>query len=107
MARAIRIKKGDKVAVLTGRDRGKTGEVLRVLRDEDRVLVQGVNLVKRHNRPTQTSPGGIAEQEAPIHISNVAHIDPKSDKPTRVGTRIAEGGRKVRFAKRSGESIDA
>ncbi len=106
MAKKFKIKKGDKVIVVTGRDKGKTGEVMRVLRSDDRVLVQGVNIVKRHNRPTQVSPGGILEKEAPIHISNVAHVDPKEDKPTRVGLRIDDAGRKIRFAKRSGEAID-
>ena len=106
MAKKFKIRKGDRVVVTTGRDKGKTGEVLRVIGAEDRVLVQGVNVVKRHQRPTQTSPGGIIEKEAPIHISNVAHIDPKDDAPTRVGWREVEGGRKVRFARRSGEVID-
>jgi large subunit ribosomal protein L24 len=106
MAKKFKIRKGDRVAVITGRDKGKAGEVLRVLRTEDRVLVQGVNMVKRHQGPTQTSAGGIIEKEAPLHISNVALIDPKSDRPTRVGVRFEEGGRKVRIAKRSGEAID-
>jgi large subunit ribosomal protein L24 len=106
MATKFKIKKGDKVIVTTGRDKGKTGEVLRVIRDEDRVLVQGVNLVKRHERQSPRSAGGIIEKEAPIHISNVAHIDPASNKPTRVGYRFLEDGRKVRFARRSGETID-
>lgn len=103
----FKIKKGDKVVVLTGRDKGKSGEVLRVLRAESRVLVQGVNLMKRHTKPRPGEPGGIVEKEAAIHVSNVAHIDPKSQKPTRVGYRILEGGRKVRYAKRSGEVLDA
>ncbi len=102
----LKVKKGDKVTVITGRDKGKTGEILRVDPKRGRVLVQGVNMVKRHQGPTQTSPGGIIEREASLHVSNVAHIDPKSDKPTRVGYRIETGGRKVRFAKRSGELID-
>jgi large subunit ribosomal protein L24 len=106
MARKFKIKKGDKVVVTTGRDRGKQGEVLRVLRADDRVLVQGVNMVRRHQRPTPTAAGGIIEKEAAIHISNVALIDPKSDKPTRVGFKSVEGGRKVRVARRSGEVID-
>lgn len=106
MTKKFKIKKGDKVLVTTGRDKGKTGEVLRVLRDDDRVLVQGVNIVKRHTRPTQLSPGGIVEKEAPLHISNVAHIDPKSDQATRVGFRTDDAGRKIRYAKRSGEAID-
>ena len=102
----LRIKKGDKVTVITGRDKGKTGEILRVDPKRGRVLVQGVNMVKRHQGPSQTNPGGIIEREASLHVSNVAHIDPKSSKPTRVGYRIETGGRKVRFAKRSGELID-
>ena len=106
MGAKFKIKKGDRVVVLTGRDKGRTGEVLRMIPVEDRLVVQGVNMVKRHQRPSQVSAGGIVEQEAPIHISNVAHIDPKTDKPTRVGYRIEEGGRKIRFARRSGEPID-
>jgi large subunit ribosomal protein L24 len=106
MATKFKIKKGDKVVVITGRDKGKRGEVLRVLRAEERVLVQGVNMVKRHTAPSQLSPGGIVEKEASLHISNVAHIDPKSNKPTRVGYKIDKDGRKTRVAKRSGESID-
>lgn len=106
MAAKFKIKKGDRVVVLTGRDKGRMGEVLRVIPTEDRLVVQGVNVVKRHQRPSQVSPGGIVEQEATIHISNVAHIDPKTDKPTRVGYRIEEGGRKIRIARRSGEPID-
>ena len=103
---AWKIKKDDEVVVLTGRDKGKRGKVLKVLRAENRVLVQGINLVKRHTRPSPKSSGGIVDMEAPIHVSNVAHIDPGDDKPTRVGFKLLEGGRKVRFAKRSGEIID-
>jgi large subunit ribosomal protein L24 len=103
---AQKIKSKDKVVVLTGRDKGKTGEVLRVLPSENRVVVQGVNVVKKHQRQTMSQAGGIIEIEAPIHVSNVAHLDPKDNKPTRVGFRILEDGRKVRFAKRSGEIID-
>jgi len=95
------------VVVITGRDKGKSGEVLKVLRDEDRVIVQGVHVVKRHTRPSAGQTGGIVEKEAPIHISNVAHLDPKSNKPTRVGYKTLEDGRKVRVAKRSGEVLDA
>jgi len=108
MAAKFKIKKGDRVVVLTGRDRGRQGDVLRVLREESRVLVQGVNMVKRHTRPSQrTGTGGILEKEAPIHISNVAHVDPKTGLATRVGYKILEDGRKVRFAKRSGEVLDS
>ncbi|MEC7572402.1 MAG: 50S ribosomal protein L24 [Pseudomonadota bacterium] len=107
MAAKFKIKKGDRVVVTTGRDKGKSGEVLAVQRDRNRVLVQGVNLVKRHQKPSQTAQGGIIEKEASVHISNVAHIDPKTDQPTRVGYRLLDDGRKVRFAKGSGEVIDA
>ncbi|MDP6708799.1 MAG: 50S ribosomal protein L24 [Alphaproteobacteria bacterium] len=107
MAKKFKIKHGDEVVVRTGRDKGKTGSVLKVLRDQDRVIVEGVNIVKRHTRPSQNQPGGIIEKEAPIHISNVAIADPKDGAPTRVGYRFLEDGRKVRFAKRSGEVIDA
>lgn len=103
---AAKIKKGDYVVVLTGRDKGKRGEVIRSLPDADRVVVQGVNLVKRHTRPTQMSAGGIVEKEATIHVSNVAHVDPKDGKPTRVGFKTLEDGRKVRVAKLSGEVLD-
>ncbi len=106
MAGRRKIRKGDRVIVQTGRDKGKTGEILRVLTKRERVVVQGVNMVKRHTRPSQTSAGGIVEKEASIHISNVAHIDPKTSLPTRVGYRFLEDGRKVRYAKRSGEVID-
>ena len=106
MAAKLKIKKGDRVIVTAGRDKGKTGEVLKIITKNDRVLVQGVNMIKRHQRPTQTAQGGIVEMEATIHISNLAHIDPKDQKPTRVGFKVLEGERKVRFAKRSGEVID-
>jgi large subunit ribosomal protein L24 len=102
----FKIKKGDRVVVITGRDRGRQGEVLRVLRKEDRLVVQGVNMVKRHQRPSAGHPGGIVDKEASIHLSNVAHIDPDSGKPTRFGYRMLDDGRKVRFARRSGEIID-
>jgi large subunit ribosomal protein L24 len=105
-AKKFRIKRGDRVVVLTGRDRGRQGEVLRVLRKDDRLIVQGVNMVKRHQRPTAGHPGGIVDKEAAIHISNVAHVDPTNGQPTRVGYRTLDDGRKVRFAKRSGEIID-
>jgi len=103
---SAKIKKGDKVVVLAGRDKGKTGEVTKVMPSEDRVLVSGVNVVKRHTRPTQADPGGIKEKEASIHVSNVAVADPKTGEPTRVGFKTLENGRKVRFAKSSGEVID-
>ncbi len=106
MAAKFKIRKGDSVVVRTGRDKGKRGDVLKVIPAENRVIVQGVNMVKRHTKPSQAGPGGIVEKEAPIHISNVAHVDPKDDGATRVGFRILDDGRKVRFAKRSGEVID-
>jgi large subunit ribosomal protein L24 len=106
MAVKFKIRKGDKVVVRTGKDKGKSGEVLRVLRDEARVLVQGVNMIKRHTRPAPGNPGGIIDKEASIHISNVALADPKTGKPTRVGYKILDGGRKVRIARGSGEPID-
>ena len=107
MATKLKIKKGDKVVVITGRDKGKTGEVLKVLREENRLIVQGVHMVKRHTRPAMGNPGGIVEKEGTIHVSNVAHLDPKEQKPTRIGFRLLADGRKVRIAKRSGEVLDA
>ncbi len=107
MAAKLKIKKGDKVVVIAGRDKGKSGEVLRVLVERNRAVVQGVNMVKRHTRPRPGEPGGIVEKEAAIHVSNIAHVDPKTQQPTRVGFKILENGRKVRFAKRSGEVLDA
>jgi large subunit ribosomal protein L24 len=101
-----RIKKGDRVVVLSGRNKGQSGEVVRNLNKQDRVIIQGVNMVKRHTRATQTSAGGIVTKEASIHLSNVIHVDPKTDKPTRIGYKFLEDGRKVRFAKASGEVID-
>jgi large subunit ribosomal protein L24 len=102
----MKIRKKDKVVVISGRDKGKSGEVIEVLPKENRVKVRGVNVVKKHQRQTPTQAGGIVEIEATIHISNVLHVDPKDNKPTRVGFRTLEDGRKVRFAKRSGEVID-
>jgi large subunit ribosomal protein L24 len=102
----MKIRRGDNVVVISGRDKGQTGEVLRVDRERNRVLVQGVNMVKRHQRPTQTSPGGINEFEAMLHVSNVAVVDPKTDKPTRIGFKTLDDGRKVRVAMRSGEVVD-
>ena len=104
---AAKIKKGDKVVVLTGRDKGRTGEVVQVLPKEERALVRGVNLVKRHQRQTAQQEGGIISKEAPIHLSNLAVADPKDGKATRVGFKTLDDGRKVRFAKRSGDLIDA
>ena len=103
---AAKIKKGDKVVVLAGRDKGKSGEVLQVLPKDARAVVRGVNLVKRHTKQSQTSEGGIISKEATIDLSNIALADPKDGKPTRVGFKVLDDGRKVRFAKRSGDLID-
>ena len=103
---AAKVRKGDRVVVTTGRDKGKKGEVLRVYPDEGRVLVSGVNIVKKHQKQTQREQGGIVSKEAPVHVSNVAHIDPKSGEPTRVGFKTLADGRKVRVAKKSGASIE-
>ena len=101
----LKIKKGDTVVVLTGRDKGKSGAVLRALPTENKVIVQGVNLAKRHQRQTPTAAGCIVEKEMPIHVSNVSHIDPKDNKPTRVGFKVAKDGTRERIAKRSGQVI--
>lgn len=100
----MKIKKGDKVVVITGKDKGKTGEVTRVILDENRVVVSGVNIMTKHAKPTQTSAGGLNRVEAPIHASNVALADPKSGKATKVGFKTADG-KKVRVAKKSGETV--
>jgi large subunit ribosomal protein L24 len=101
-----KLKKGDRVIVTSGKDKGKRGEVLRVYPSEERVLISGVNVVKRHQRQTARVQGGIVSKESPVHISKIAHVDPKSDGPTRVGFKKMEDGRLVRFAKKSGEIID-
>ncbi len=101
-----KLRKGDRVIVLSGRDKGKRGEILKMVPKEDKAIVQGVNQVKRHQRQTQSSEGGIIVKDAPIDLSNLAFEDPKDGSPTRVGFRILDDGRKVRFAKRSGEVID-
>ncbi|MDP2802527.1 MAG: 50S ribosomal protein L24 [Phreatobacter sp.] len=103
---AAKIKKGDKVVVLTGRDKGRTGEVIQVMPTESRALVRGVNIVKRHQRQSQTSEGGIISKESPIHLSNLAYADPKTGEPTRIGFKVLADGKKVRVAKKSGETID-
>lgn len=105
MAKKFKIKKGDQVVVITGREKGKTGEVIEVQPSADRVLVQGVNMVNKHVRASQAGPGGIEQKEAPLHISNVAHIDPDGGKPTRVGYNIDKDGNKTRVARRSGKAI--
>ncbi|GLS24218.1 50S ribosomal protein L24 [Labrys miyagiensis] len=103
---AAKIKKGDKVVVMTGSSKGRVGEVIRVFPEENRALVRGVNMVRRHQRQTASQEGGVISKEAPINLSNVAIADPKDGKPTRVGFKVLEGGKKVRVAKRSGEQID-
>lgn len=101
----MKIKKGDQVIVLSGEDKGKTGEVVKALPKESKVVVQGISLVKRHTKPSQTTPGGIVTKEAPINVSNVAIVDPKSGKATKVGYKEVDG-KKVRVARKSGEVID-
>jgi large subunit ribosomal protein L24 len=106
MKNKMKVKKGDTVIVVAGKDKGKRGEVLRSIPADLRVIVQGVNVVKRHTRPAAGQPGGIVEKEASIHVSNVMLVDPKTDKPTRVGRKLLDDGRRVRYAKGSGEVID-
>jgi large subunit ribosomal protein L24 len=103
---AAKIKKGDKVVVLTGRDKGRVGNVLSVSPTEGRAIVQGVNIVKRHTKQSATVEGGILSKESPIHLSNIALADPKTGKATKVSFKVLEGGKKVRIAKRSGVQID-
>jgi large subunit ribosomal protein L24 len=100
------IRKGDQVVVITGSDKGKKGSVLKVFPKEERALIQGVNMVKRHQRQTQTQQAGIVTKEARVHLSNIAHVDPKTGKATRIGFKTLGDGRRVRFAKKSGEVID-
>lgn len=104
MVQKFKIKKGDRVVVITGREKGKSGEVTEIMRSENRVIVQGVNMVTKHVRASQTGPGGIEQKEAPLHISNVAHIDPETSKHTRVGFDVKDGV-KTRIARRSGKAI--
>ena len=103
---AAKIKKGDKVVVISGRDKGRNGEVVRVMPREDRALVRGINVVKKHQKQSMKEEGGIIRKEAAIHLSNIAIADPKDGKPTRVGFKVLDDSRKVRFAKRSGDLID-
>ncbi|CAL8981481.1 50S ribosomal protein L24 [Rhodoplanes serenus] len=103
---AAKIRKGDKVVVLTGRDKGRTGEVIEVRPTENRALVRGVNMVKRHQRQSANQEGGIISKEAPVHLSNLAVADPKDGKPTRIGFKVLADGKKVRVAKRSGAEIN-
>ncbi|MFC4304672.1 50S ribosomal protein L24 [Cohnella boryungensis] len=103
----LHVKKDDNIIVISGKDKGKKGRIIAAYPRENRVLVEGVNMVKRHTRPNPSNQqGGIIEREAPIHASNVMHIDPKSGKPTRIGYKTLDNGKKIRVAKRSGESID-
>jgi large subunit ribosomal protein L24 len=102
----LKIRRGDKVVVLAGRDKGKRGEVVKAFPTENKVVVQGVNMVRKHQKQTPSQQGGIIAKEAPIHVSNLAIEDPKDGAPTRIGYKILDDGRKVRFAKRSGEVID-
>jgi large subunit ribosomal protein L24 len=101
----LKIKRGDNVVVISGRDKGKRGEVLRVFPQDARLIVQGVHIARRHTKQRLGEPGGIVDKELTIHVSNVAHIDPQSSRPTRIGYRILDDGRKVRVARRSGEMI--
>ena len=103
---AAKIRKGDKVVVLSGRDKGRTGEVIEMRPSENRALVRGINMVKRHQKQSAQQEGGIVSKEAPIHLSNLAYADPRDSKPTRVGFKIMADGRKLRVAKRSGVEID-
>ena len=102
----LKLKKGDKVIVITGKDKGKTGEITKVLVKESKVIVSGINVAKRHTKPSQENAGGIISKEMPIHISNVAFVDPKTSKATRLGVKVDKDGRKVRVAKKSGEVVD-
>lgn len=101
----MKIKKGDQVVVLTGKDKGKKGEIIRAIPTENRIVVAGVKVVKKHTKPTQFSAGGIVDKELSIHASNVALVDPKSGASTRVGYKVAKDGKKVRVAKKSGEEL--
>lgn len=107
MAVKLRLKKGDRVRVVAGKHKGLEGEIIAVRHDTQRVVVEGVNVIRKAQRPTQENPrGGFREQEAPIHASNVQVLDPKTGEPTRIGTRVNDDGRKVRFAVKSGEALD-
>ena len=106
MAVKLKIKKGDRVTVIAGKDKGRSGDVVKVLPKENRAIVSGINVARRHQRQTAGQEGGIVNKELPIEISNLALLDPKDNKPTRVGYKVLDDGRKVRVAKRSGEVID-
>ena len=102
----LKLKKGDKVIVVAGKNKGNTGEIIKVFPNKNRAMVRGINIVKRHTKPTQNNAGGIVEKEGTIHISNIAYLDEKENKPSRLGFKILEDGRKVRMSKKSGEVID-
>lgn len=104
-AKKYKIKKGDQVIVLTGKDKGKKGEILKMLPEKGKAIVSGINTAKKHQRPTQTSPGGIVSKDMPINVSNLAIVDPKTGEATRVGYKTLDNGEKVRFAKKSGEVL--
>jgi large subunit ribosomal protein L24 len=109
MAHRLRIRRDDEVIVISGKDKGKTGKVLRVDTEKHRVFVEGLNIIKRHQRPSALNPNavaGVIEREGPIHVSNVALLDPKEKKPTRIGTTVTSDGKRARVAKRSGTQID-
>ena len=105
MATKFKVKKGDEVIVISGKEKGKKGKITQMITDKSRVVVGGVNLMKRHTKPSRTGAGGIVEKEASMHVSNVALVDPKSGKPTRAGYKIKEDGSKVRVARKSGEQV--
>jgi large subunit ribosomal protein L24 len=102
----LKVKKGDTVLVISGKDKGKSGEIVTVYPKNNRVILRGINLAKRHTAQSQTSQGGIIDKELSIHVSNISHIDPKDNKATRIGYRFLDDGRKIRVAKRSGDLID-
>ena len=106
MSIKLKVKKGDKVIVIAGKDKGKKGDIMQVFPLESKVKVAGVNLVKRHTKPSNTGSGGVVTKEMPIHVSNILHVDPKTSLPTKVGIKVLENGKKVRFAKKSGEVMD-
>jgi large subunit ribosomal protein L24 len=106
MANKLKVKKGDEVIVLAGKDKGKRGKIVKVIPDERRVVVDGINMMKRHTKPGRDGAGGIVAKAAPLHVSNVALVDPKTNKPTRVGYKTLQDGKKVRVARRSGETIN-
>lgn len=102
----LKVKKGDQVMIITGKDKGKSGEIVTVLTKVNRVVLRGLNIAKRHTAQSQTSQGGILDKELSIHVSNVSHIDPKDNKATRIGYKFLKDGRKVKFSKRSGDLVD-